>query len=481
MQRAVELLKGSSGLAIVGGILSIFCVFLAAKFGEHVNVIILGALFAILSYYPIDKNPVYGILILMASTFMLPIGARIFRLDDMPVTTFIEAINVIFFIALALKGRLRGGNTFIGILVLIWFFLELGEVVNPNANSRIASVFAFRIVIMFTMAFFASYSAIRTKRDLYVFIHGWIGMVLIAALYGYYQEFVGLPSWDYEWATSSEFHYKLLFTWGRLRKFGFFTSPGEFAQVMVYGGTACLILAFMPRMSPFRRGLLFLSALIMFVAMTFSGSRTAMIMLTVGFFVFAAITLKRSVLIVVAIMAMVGSVLIFKSYSVKALHVMKTAFEGTEDASMKVRIANQRVLRDYIKRNPVGFGLGSIGFYGVKYSGHTFIGSFPPDSEYVKIAVDNGWVGFTVWMILQILIFCWGINAYFSIKDWELKDLMVIPLVWFFMIIIAQYPQEFFRAPVQAILWAVCVAMIAKIKSLDSSGKSAVVAEEDLA
>jgi hypothetical protein len=469
MQRAVELLQDSRWLATLGIILSIGCVFMAAFFGLEVNLIVLAVLFAGMSYWLIDRQPVYGMVILLTSTFILPFAIKVFRVYGLPVTTFIEAINVVFFVSLMLKRKLRGVNTFIGILVMTWFFIQFAELANPNANSRIAGVFAFRVMVMLTLAFFASYSAIRTKSDLYIFIHGWIAMALIGALYGFYQEFAGLPSWDYQWATITEWRYKLLFTWGRLRKFGFFTSPGEFGQVMVYGGMTCFVLAFMTRMSLIRRAVLFVFAILMFVSMMFSGSRTAMILLTAGIGMFAAMTLKRTVLIGVALVVMFGGVLIFKSYSSKTLHVMSTAFEGKEDNSMEVRLINQQIIRQYIKGAPFGFGLGSIGYYGSKYSGGTFIGSFPPDSEYVKVAVETGWLGLILWLTIQFLMFCWGVNSYFSIKDKELKDLMTIPMVLFFMMIVAQYPQEFFRAPVLSILYATCLAMIAKIKSLDQS------------
>lgn len=161
MQRGIQLLQDSRLLAILGITLSTGCVILAAMFGMEVNLIILAILFTAVSYYAIDRQPVYGMLILLASTFILPLAIKVFHVYGVPVTTFIELINLVFFASLAMKRKLRGLNTFLGVLIMIWFAIELAEVVNPNANSRLASVFAFRPMIMVTLAFFASYSAIR--------------------------------------------------------------------------------------------------------------------------------------------------------------------------------------------------------------------------------------------------------------------------------------------------------------------------------
>lgn len=467
MQRAVEYLQSSRRLTVLLISLSLILVVLSALFGIIVNLLVFVAIIAIGSYYVIDKQPVYGLVILIASSFFLPLAIKIFHLYDLPVTTFIELLNLILLIALLIKGRLSGIKTLPGILVAIWCFLQFVEIFNPNAHSRIAGVLAFRSTIMVVIAFYTSYSSIRTKQDVYAFYKGWFFLAGLAAVYGFYQEFVSLPSYDYQWATAGEFRYKLLFTWGRLRKFSFFTSPGEFGFVMVYGGMACLIMSFFTQLSSAKRIVLFIAAALMFWAMMFTGSRTAMILLTAGIFIFAALTLWRNVLIAVFVVVALGTVVALRPTSSKTMHVMMTAFEGTEDNSMKVRVINQKIIRGYIKGAPLGFGIGSTGYYGAKYSGGTFIGSFPPDSELVKIAIETGWIGLFIWCSILALLFGWGINVYFNLRDKEVRNLMIIPLVELFIMIVAQYPQEMFRAPVLAISFAYMIGLMTKLRVLD--------------
>ena len=151
---------------------------------------------------------------------------------------------------------------------------------------------------------------------------------------------------------------------------------------------------------------------------------------------------------------------------------MLTAFEGTEDASMNVRLLNQNLIRGYIRDAPLGFGIGSTGYYGAKYSPNSFVGTFPPDSELVKIAIETGWIGLFLWCTVLILIFAYGVNAYFRARDAEIKALMAVPLVVFCAMIIGLYPQECFRAPVLGTLFTFMIGLITKLKSLDDESVS---------
>jgi putative inorganic carbon (hco3(-)) transporter len=206
-----------------------------------------------------------------------------------------------------------------------------------------------------------------------------------------------------------------------------------------------------------------LTAVVCLWSMIYTGSRTGMVMLPVGFVMFAAITLNRKVLIAVGCFILLGAVMVLRPNSSRALFVMSTAFSAADDPSMLVRIRNQELVRSYIRANPIGFGLGSTGELGLKYAPHTFIGSFPPDSEYVEIAIESGYVGLFIWCVILGILFGYGVSVYFKIKDREWKMVMVIVLVIFFMMMVAQYPQEFFRSQVLTVLFSSMLALMAKI------------------
>lgn len=311
------------------------------------------------------------------------------------------------------------------------------------------------------------YSSIDGIYDVKTFIKGWFILCSLAGLYGLYQEFAGLPSFDLDWATHDENLYGALFTWGRLRKFSFFVSPSEFAIVMVVTGLAGLVLLFFEK--PKSNLFIYsgLTALICIWAMIYTGSRTAMVMLPAGFIALLIITLKRKVFIVVSSLVVLGGLLMLRPTG-NALFVMSTAFSGSDDPSMNVRLKNQQIIRAYILDHPIGFGLGSTGYLGMKYSPESFVANFPPDSEYVRIAIETGWIGLLIWCIIQAILFGYGVFVYFKVPP-KWKGIIVMILVSLFMLIVAQYPQEIFRSQVLTVLYCGMLGMLARIDSLHES------------
>jgi len=468
MQRTVDFFRSQVRLFILLIIVCLSVLLLYSYFGIIVNVFVIGLLIAISSIFLMYHRPVLGLLIITASVFLLPLLIKAFRLYTIPVTTFIELLNFLLMIILIIKGKFTGWKTLPGILVGVWLVFQIMEIFNPNASSRIAGFVAIRVTITFALAFYNAYSSINSLTDVKILLKGLIFFGLLAALYGFYQEYVGLPGYDYAWAIGDEFRYKLLYTFGRLRKFSFFTSPSEFGLVMAYTALASFIPVFFQNQRIEKKLIYGSMAIIMMIAMMFTGARTAMVLVVAGVLIFALITFWRSVLIMLALVGVLAIFFVIKPTSNKSLKVMFTAFEGTDDPSMNVRLINQKRIREYIKTKPLGFGVGSTGYYGAKYSSNTFIGSFPPDSELVKIAIETGWLGLILWCGLLASIFIYGVNGYFNSHNYELKSIMLIPLVVFFMMIIGQYPQECFRAPVLSTLFSFAAALISKLRDLDS-------------
>jgi hypothetical protein len=392
----------------------------------------------------------------------MPFLIKVFWLFQFPITNAIEALCVLFFVILIINGRISGFRTVPGILLLIWLGLSIVELANPIAASRIAGVAAIRSLIPLFCTFFIVYSSVETKRDVYMQLTGLMILGAIAGAYGLWQEFAGLPSYDYRWATSTEQNYNLLFTWGRMRKFSFFYSPADFGILMCLVGLAGLVGFFLIR-KPRIRWLAGATSAICLWSMMYSGTRTAMVLMAVGFFIFAILTFDRRAILVGVIFALGVVGLLLRPTTSRSLFVMMTAFSAKDDPSMNVRLKNQEIIRGYIRTHPFGFGLGSTGWLGQKYSPHTFVGSFPPDSEFVKIAIDTGWIGLFIWCAILAILFGYGVRVMFRSRDEEWKTIVVILLCVLYMMIIAHYPQEVFRSQVLSMIFAATIAIIAKV------------------
>ena len=96
---------------------------------------------------------------------------------------------------------------------------------------------------------------------------------------------------------------------------------------------------------------------------------------------------------------------------------MRTAFDPN-DASLQVRLENQRKLSGYLASRPFGGGIGSTGNWGQRFTPHTFLANTATDSWFVAIWADMGIIG--LWLHLFILFFVLLTGAYncmFKIRD----------------------------------------------------------------
>jgi putative inorganic carbon (HCO3(-)) transporter len=162
-----------------------------------------------------------------------------------------------------------------------------------------------------------------------------------------------------------------------------------------------------------------------------------------------------------------GVILVFIPTSNPTLYRFQTAFKPSDDASFNVRVINQRLIKPYIQAHPLGGGLGSTGEFGKRFSPGTFLANFPPDSAFVRIAVEQGWIGLFIYFALLFTVLKEGIIAYFSSKDPRIKIYYAAMLALVYILCIASYPQEVIPLyPVTAI-FCIVMAMIAKLKEFD--------------
>lgn len=467
MAISISPLKATKLLLPVLIFVSILIVVASDKLGAIVIAAIIGIIGFILITYVSYLHPGYNILILLGLNFYVPVLVRILNLYELPLSIANEGICILMLLTLILNKRISGMKTLPAVLLLFWMGFQVVELLNPNAASRIAGIYSLRGQIKFLVLFIIMYSSVNSKSDALLFFKGWLIMGLTAGVYGIYQELMGLPSFDLAWATSDEEIYNLLFTWGRMRKFSFFFNPSEFGLIMAMTGVLALVYFFYTKKMR-ERAFAVICSLVCLWSLIYTGSRTAMVLLPVGFFAFSVITLHRKVLITMACAAVLGAAMILRPSS-GAMFVMSTAFTGSDDPSMMVRIRNQELIRSYIRSNPIGFGLGSTGALGRKYSPDTFIGNFPPDSEFVRIAIETGWIGLICWCAILAILFGFGVTVYFKTRDNEWRMFLVMALIFLFMSIVGQYPQEVFSSQVLLLLFSCLLALMAKINFLITS------------
>ncbi len=288
------------------------------------------------------------------------------------------------------------------ISILLWTLFCILEIFNPEAHSFTAWFYAVRGVALYLLfSVFLGLIELESEAHLRHFLNIWIVLSILGVVYGAKQLFLGVDSYEQAWLDSGQALTHVLF--GRLRVFSFYSDAGQFGAAMGHTAITALIIAMGPlsRKSRIWYGL---AALICFWGMAISGTRGALFVPVVGAFMYLVLT--KNIKIIIAGGVIVGALLFilkftFIGQSNYQIQRLRSALDPT-DASFQVRLANQKKLSDYLASRPFGGGIGTIGYWGLRFSPNTFLAQTPPDSWYVKIWAETGVIGL-VFHIIMIL------------------------------------------------------------------------------
>jgi O-antigen ligase len=224
-------------------------------------------------------------------------------------------------------------------------------------------------------------------------------------------------------------------------------------------------------MGPFKTSLRILLAIlgvIMFVSMSYSGTRTAMAMYAVGVAFFIVMTLRnrRTIMGGIALL-FIGTGLMVGPFYGGTINRIRSTFKPSDDPSMVVRDVKRVRLQQYILSHPIGGGLYTTGANGVRYSkGHELAGGWDPDSGYLLIALEMGWIGLLIFQVFFFIVVLKGIRDFFEVDDPLLKTLTLTYLVPFMALSVAHFTQDaLFQKPVNLIIIAT-YAIVVRIPML---------------
>ncbi len=362
----------------------------------------------------------------------------------------------------------------ISFMILVWILYNLLELTNPLAESTLAWVYTVRSIAGIMILYFILMYAIKSKEFITWLIKLWIILMTLACLYGYLQEFFGFPQYEMNWIMKTQERYALLFQYGKFRKFSFFSDPLVFGISMSFTSILCFVLVG----GPFKRSqkiILFLLGLFMLNGMLYSGTRAAYVLPPAAFMFYTIITFRKKVLILAGVLIVLTIVLVKMPTSNPNLARFQSAFHPSDEPSYQVRIRNQAFIQPYIQTHPMGGGLGSVGEWGKRFSPESPLANFPPDSGFIRIAVEMGSVGLFLYCLLLFIVFRCGIKDYFRIKDPLLKTYSLGMLTVLYALTIANFPQEAIGQYPISLLFFVCIAIVNKCKMLDESKKESTV------
>jgi len=347
------------------------------------------------------------------------------------------------------------------IIVLVYNFFQL---VNPNSINLLAWFYTFRKVVMYSLIYFLSLKVFTSFRDVVFFFKYWLILACTAGIYGCFQQWFGLFSFEYNWVTSSpEIEQLLSLGDGSFRIFSIFSDPSAFGLGMATTFIFSLVLLIHTKGFS-KKVMFFLINFFLLFGVAYSGTRTAYFIIVSGICFYTLLTItKRKTLIFAFISFLLFAFILFAPINNNStINRIRSTFEFSNDASMNLRNINREKIRPYIYNHPIGGGLSTTGGIGETYTPGHILAGFDTDSGYVRIAVETGWIGLIVQCLFYFFILNAGLKSYMMCSNKVLRFYLIASLTCIFSFVIAQYSQDSTDPTPLCFLFYPCLAFMTK-------------------
>lgn len=471
---------GSSNLAKP---VFLLCVFLAIAFLALIivklQIIGIGLFFAILfgiAYmYYIFTYPIIGFYTAVALNFIL-IGLGRY-VTGLPLGFGIDGILVLTYVALFINKFKEGINVTplkkdIVVLCVIWLGYSILQLANPEARSVEAWISGRGIAFYPFLFIPLTLLFIDTQKKLDIFLYTWAIFSILGTLKGIMQLYLGVDAAEQAWLNEGSYKTHILF--GKLRVFSFYSDAGQFGANQGYTGVVFLIYS-LSQKRMLRKIFFITVGLLGIYGMVISGTRGALSVPMAGFMTY--FFLSKNIKVLSAGIIFLACVFVFFKFTMigqgnSQIRRMRTAFDPN-DASLKVRLDNQKILKKYLSSRPFGGGIGHGGTKAQRYLPNAFLSNVATDSWYVLIWVEQGIVGLL--LHLSILFYIMGkasFNVMFRIRDPILKYKISALIAGMAGIMVASYGNAVLGQMPTALLIYATMAIILNTEVLENSEKT---------
>lgn len=429
-------------VAIIGG-------FLAANDLFFVPIAIGGLLIGLVVIYFCLFKPFIGFFIMMFGSFFVFYPNHLLGSDVLPLSTALEIVVLFVFLGTLISkksAQVHQSSPLLKSLVsitLLILTLYIGvEAFNPNVRGYGSWFQAFKRAVVLALVYISAYRVIDTIAKFRDYVRFWIALSFFTALYGCFQQVFGYLPMEMNYIMQYPGSMELLFQGGQLRKFSILSDVVSFGILSGAMAVFTLLIAIHEK-DKRKKYILFFVGLVMALGMSYSGTRTATIIIPAGFILYGLITIQsKTTLITLFFASLVAIAVLFAPiYSNPTLNRVRSTFD-TKDASLNVRDKNRKTMQPYLQSHPIGGGIGTTNFAGYYDHPYHYLAGFATDSGILKVGLEYGWIGLILMMGFQLAILYQAINYYFKIRDKELKLYVVAIACTLFPIIVTQYSQE---------------------------------------
>lgn len=412
--------------SIIMGMTLISALVIAIAKTEFIGLaVVIGLIAALAVVSKIFINPKIGIYLLIVMGFFVTGAARYVQA---PWGLTIDAILVLIYVAIFFKGfdikqPWKNVKSNLTLVVSIWMGYLLLQLANPEVLSREAWFYAMRGVGLYQfLAIPLLFMLFNKQKDLNTFFIIWGVLSILGTLKGFQQFYFGVDPFEQRWLDQGGAETHILF--GKLRIFSFYSDAGQFGASQAHSAVVFGILALFKKSSIKLRAFFACVALAGFLGMLISGTRGAIAVPAMGGMMFLILRKNIKVLILGALLGL-GVYVFFAHTTIgqgnAEIRRMRTAFDPNE-ASLQVRLTNQRLLKGYLASRPFGGGVGATGNWGQRFTPHSFLANTATDSWYVMIWADTGVVGLIYYLFMIFFILIIGAyNVMTKLTNTELK------------------------------------------------------------
>ncbi len=438
-------------------IFSVAMAFLSAKTDGELGVVFFLLFFSIPLILLFLLKPDAGIIFLFVFSGLLFFLLKLVYVD-IPMGVAIDLGLIIIFLGVLMQsppGNIKKHfRSPAYVLLLIWFVYLTLEIANPSGNFG-AWFYGYKSQLRHFLIFFICYVIFKDKSFFKWFVGFWFFLAIFGALYGCYQELIGIPDFDMKIAMSDEKFRALHWVGGRWRKWSIFQNSTDFGIFMAISSVFFIIITF-GKMAFGKKVFFWISSMIMIIGAAYSGTRTAYAMIVIGFALYLLFEITNiKITLAMAFLFVVFLIIIYGPFYHPLINRVRSTFRPSEDASYMVRETNKNRIRPYMWSHPMGGGLSTTGRAGESNApGHPLAG-FPTDGHYVQVALETGWVGLTLILLLYGSVLISGVNTVNKVKGEDKLKLKALIIV-FFMLVVAGYGQNnIYQIPYAFIFWGI--------------------------
>ncbi len=448
-------------LSVIGLLVTYGTVVINPKIGPVVIILFS----VILMLVTIMQNPYFGFYFLIALSSVTIVLDRVINL---PFTTniFIDILTYYNFLTIFLKYELKknidlrfwSNPITLGMFVLFGFYIV--ELFNPQMFSQVGWFSFFRKQTIYFLFFYMCYCLLDSRERIIFFIRFMITLTTLLALYACKQQWFGYAGFELR-SIGTGAGLSLLFQAGMLRKFSVFSDP---ATSGILFACICMIsiVLYIRSTRKKEKWCYAIAAIINLLGYSYSGTRTATLMIISGILLYGVATLnERRTILFLIYSTVVFTLLIVMPYQNVITNRIRSTFEGTNDASAAIRDYDRHEVQPYIQEHPLGGGVFTCGFEGPKYNQGHYLEFLQPDSGYMKTLAEQGAIGLALLLIFYFVVMRQGFHHFFRLKDPELRDYYIGLLVMMFSLLVGQYSQmAITQNPIALFFYATMVIFI---------------------